>query len=196
VDAFRAQRFSMRRIGLVVICLGALLAGISWGVGWQSGSAASPRLAIDAPEEALVGEPIDIRLIIDDANGIAAFDAIVGFDTSAAGLQGFRPRENDLVDLGRDVTGLGPVELPEGVAVGAYACPFENCADITGKTRNTQDGTGTFRLAAFTIVAEQPGPLTIDLTSAQFTDGTGRPVEVDLSAAVVTVEVMPNSEVE
>lgn len=181
---------------VVLVCLAALLAGVTWGVGWQSGSAASPRLTIQAPEEALVGEPIEVSLVIDDANGIAAFDATIGFDTSAAALQSFRPRDNDLVDLGRDVKALGPVEVPDGVAVGAYACPFENCADIAGKARNEQLGTGAFRLAAFTLVAEQAGPLTIDLSSARFTDGTGRPVEVDLSGAVVTVEVMPNGEVE
>lgn len=196
MGVFRAQRLSMRRSIVVFSCLGALLAGISWGIGWQSGSAASPRLAIAAPEEALAGEPIDVRLVIDDANGIAAFDATIGFDTSVASLQSFQPQDNGLVDLDRDVKGLGPVEVPGGVAVGAYACPVASCADPTGKTRITTDGAGTFRLATFTIVANQAGPLTIDLTSAQFTDGTGRPVEVDLSAAIVTVEVMPNGEVE
>ncbi|HEX5167499.1 MAG TPA: hypothetical protein VFV93_18965 [Thermomicrobiales bacterium] len=177
-------------------CLVAILAGVAWGIGWQSGSAASPKLAIDAPEEALAGEPIEIRLVIDDANGIAAFDATIGFDTSIASLQSFDQRANDLVDLGRDVKALGPVELPDGVAVGAYACPAESCADLAGKSRNTAQGTGSFRLAAFTIVGWQPGPLTIDLTTAQFTDGSGRPVEVDLSGATVTVEVMPNGEVQ
>lgn len=197
MDALREQRRSVRRSLVILICLlGALVAGIAWGAGWQSGSAASPHLSIIAPEEALAGEPIEIRLVIDDANGIAAYDATIGFDTSIASLQSIRPKENDLAALGRDVRGLGPVEVPDGVAVGAYACPVANCADADVKARVTEDGTGTFRLSTFTIVARQAGPLTLDLSSARFADGSGRSVDVDLSAAIVTVEVLPNGEVE
>jgi hypothetical protein len=45
-------------------------------------------------------------------------------------------------------------------------------------------------------VSWQPGSLTLDLSSARFASMSGRPVEVDLSSAVVTVEVISNGEVE
>lgn len=184
-----AQRPFAKGSVVILICLAALLAGASWGIGRQSGSAAAPVLTIDAPSSAIVGAPIVIRLIVDDANGISGYDATIGFDTAIAHLQSIRPQENDLTRLGRDVQGLGPVEVHGGVAVGAYSCPFSDCTDVGNERRSTQDGTGQVRLTTFTIVADQPGPLTIDLTSARFTDQSGQPVEVDSSFATVTVQV-------
>lgn len=194
MDTLRMQRLGLRQVVIVVCCMGALLAGLAWGIGWQSGSAASPRLILTAPEEALAGDPIDIGLTIEDANGISAFDVTIAFDTNAATLQSFRPTDNDLAALGLDVRGLGPVEVPGGFAVGAYACPSSDCSDPAGSERNEQDGKGTFKLASLTVAAYQSGPLTIDLSSASFTDGAGRPIEVDLSAAAITVQVAPIAE--
>lgn len=196
METVRAQHFSVRGLIALLFCLGALLLGAAWGIGWQSGSAASPRLVLTVPDEALVGDPIEVQLTIEDANGIAGFEVTIGFDTEAASLQRFQPRENDLAAMGLDVQGLGPVEVPGGIAVGAYACPYSDCANPAATQRNEQNGTGTYRLATMTLAAWQAGPLTIDLSSARFADLSGRPVEVDLSAAVVTVEVMPNGEVE
>lgn len=192
VETLRAQRLSVRRVSVVLVCLGALVAGASWGVGWQSGSAASPRLVVEVAGEALAGEPIEVRIVIHDANGISGFDATIGFDTTIATLQGIQSQDNDLARLGRDVKQLGPVEVPGGIAVGAYSCPFNDCADVAGKQRNKDDGKGTLLLSTFTLVAQQAGPLTIDLTSARFAGASGNLVEVDLSGALVTVEVMPN----
>jgi len=174
---------------VVVICLAALLAGVSWGFGRQSGSAAGPVLTIEAPSEVAVGEPIEVRLLVEDANGISGYDATIAFNTAIAHLESIRPQENDLTRLGRDVQGLGPVEVSGGVAVGAYSCPFSDCTDVGNQQRNNQDGTGLIRLTTFTIVADQTGPLTIDLSSARFTDRSGQPVEVDRSNASVTVQV-------
>jgi hypothetical protein len=196
VDTFGVQRISSRKALLLALCLGALLAGVAWGAGEQSGSAAGPRLVLSVPDEVLVGDPIEVQLTIEDANGIAGFEVTVGFDTEAASLQRFQPGENDLAAMGLDVQGLGPVEVPGGIAIGAYACPYSDCADPATAARNEQNGTGAYRLATMTLVGWQAGPLTIDLSSARFADLSGRPVEVDLSAAVVTVEVMPNGEVE
>lgn len=188
------QRLTTRRIVSVVLCVFAILAGVVWGLGGQSGSAASPKLVLTAPEEALAGEPIEVQLVIDSANGISAFDVTVGYDTEAASLQSVQARDNDIAALGKDVRLLGPVEVPGGVAVGAYACPVASCADPVGTERVKEDGSGTIRLATFTVVAWEAGPLTLDLSSARFADGAGRPVEVDLAGAVVTVQVMPNGE--
>ncbi len=196
MDTFRAQHLSIRKVLVFLLCIGALLSGAAWGVGWQSGSAASPRLVLSVPDEVLVGDPIEVRLTIEDANGISGFEVTIGFDTEAASLQSFRPTENDLADMGLDVQGMGPVEVPGGIALGAYACPYSDCASTTADKRNEQNGTGTYRLATMTVVAWQSGPLTIDLSSARFADLAGRPVEVDLSSAVVTVEVVSNGEVE
>jgi hypothetical protein len=181
---------------VVFLCVGALVAGVAWGAGGQSGSAAGPRLVLTVPDEALVGDPIEVQLAIEDANGIAGFEVTIGFDTEAASLQRFQLAENDLAAMGLDVQGLGPVEVPGGIAIGAYACPYSDCSDTTAGPRDEQNGTGTYRLATMTLTAWQTGPLTIDLSPARFAGLSGRPVEVDLSAAVVTVEVMPNGEVE
>jgi hypothetical protein len=75
------------------------------------------------------------------------------------------------------------------VAVGAYSCPFTDCTDVGQQQRGNRDGTGLIRLTTFTIVADQTGPLTIDLSSARFTNQSGQPVEVDSSGAKVTVQV-------
>ena len=196
MDRFCVPWISIRKLLVVVLCVGALLAGVAWGAGGQSGSAAGPRLVLSVPDEALVGDPIEVQLTIEDANGIAGFEVTVGFDTEAASLQRFQPGENDLAAMGLDVQGLGPVEVPGGVAIGAYACPYSDCADPAATARNEQNGTGAYRLATMTLAAWQAGPLTIDLSSARFADLSGRPVEVDLSAAVVTVEVISSGEVE
>lgn len=192
VERLRTSPLSIRRSIVAFICLTALVVGAILGVGWQSGTAASPRLVVEVPEEVLVGEPIDLRLIIHDANGISGFDTTIVFDTNVATLQSVRSQENDLASLGQDVRQLGPFEVPGGVAVGAYTCPFKDCTDVDGKQRSKHQGKGTYVLSALTLVAEQPGPLTIDLSSMRFADGAGRSVEVDLSGAIVTVNVVSN----
>jgi len=180
----------------VALCLGAVLSAVAWGAGGQAGSAASPRLVLTAPDEVVIGEPIEVRLTIEDANGISGFETTISYDREVVSLQSFDPLANDLADLGLDVEGLGPVEVPDGIAIGAYACPFSSCSSTSGEKRNLQDGIGTYRVATLTLVSWQPGPLTIDLRDTRFASMSGQPVTVDLSAAVVTVQVVSNGEVE
>jgi hypothetical protein len=196
VESLRARHLSVWRLIGAVLLLGAAVIGVVWGIGGQSGSAASPRLVLTAPDEVAVGEPIEVRLTIEDANGISGFETTIEYDSEVVSLQSFDPTANDLADMGLAVEALGPVEVPGGIAIGAYACPFSDCSSTTGEKRNLQDGTGTYRLATLTFVSWQSGPLTLDLSSARFASMSGRPIEVDLSPAVVTVEVISNGEVE
>jgi hypothetical protein len=153
--------------------------------GAQSGP---PTLEIDAPGQVELGALIKISLRVTQAADIAGYEAAVLYDTSAAEFAGVQQRQNDLKKIGRDVSPLTAVDLPAGVSVGLYSCPVDDC--VTGQgVRKSQGAQGPVNLATVVLVANQPGLLEIKLDATKFVDAAGNPVSVDISRAMVTVEV-------
>ncbi|CAA9358456.1 MAG: hypothetical protein AVDCRST_MAG93-7505 [uncultured Chloroflexia bacterium] len=150
-------------------------------------SATSPVLVVDAPKRVAVGEPITLTVSTRNAVDVAGYELALRFDTTVAHLRGLHQRQQDLKKLGRDVQTLGSVELPDGVAFGAYSCSAANCAQP--KANRLPGGRGTLRLAKVTLVADQPGPLTIRVDRGVVVDVRGENIPVSGALQTLTVDV-------
>jgi CSLREA domain-containing protein len=143
-----------------------------------AGAATEPSLVIDAPKRAAVGQPIEIKLSVEDAADLAGYETNLLFDTRVAEFAGLEHLGNGLRTPGRDVGQLGAVELLRGVSLGAYSCPVEDCLH-PGEGAETDDGSsGNVELATVYIVPNRPGVLQVKLGSTRFVDAAGKPVDV------------------
>jgi hypothetical protein len=177
------------RIAVGVIVLSVLVATVGLANSRLTEAAPGPQLRVEAPAHVAVGEPIQIAVVVQNANGIAAYELTAQFNTSIAHLSGLQQRQNDLKKLGRSVETLGPIDLADGVTFGAYSCPFSSCPNTNGKVKNTQGGKGTLKLGTFSIVVDQAGSFVIQLSTLKFTDPDGNPVNVNLGNTTIAVQV-------
>lgn len=155
----------------------------------QSTSASSPTLRVDVPAVAVAGEPFQVSLWVGDAGSIAGYETKVLFDTDAATFRGVEHRNNELNRMGRDVQTIGPVEVPGGMAIGAYSCSFAHCVEIEGLAKQRRGGSGLVRLATFTIVPHQAGAFTFELGSPVFVDVDGAVMNVAVDQTAFTIQV-------
>ena len=111
-------------------------------------------LRVNAPKQVDVGEPILLQLTAQNVDDIAGYELNLLYDTAAANFDSLRQRKNDLKQLKRDVEPLDAVELPNGVAIGLYSCPVDDC--VAGKgLRQSKGGHGTVKLATVALMASQ-----------------------------------------
>ena len=182
----------MRRVLSLVLALTvALSVCVAWAVTRPGTTAAAPssQLTIDGPSQVSVGQPIQLTVVLKNVSNVAGYQATLQYDTSAAHLNALTQRQNDLKKLGRSVETLGPIESPTGVTFGAYSCPYSSCADTSGKTKVSNGGKGTVKLASFAIVVDKAGPFTIQLSSLVFTDASGASIPVNVSNPTIEVLV-------
>jgi hypothetical protein len=147
-------------------------------------AASTPSLHLTYPTRVAVGAPISITLTLRDASDVAGYETQVAFDPSVATFDGLRQRANDLPRNGRDVSPLGPVEQPTGIAFGFYSCPTVRCLDTINGARPTRGARGTVRLATLLIRAYQPGTLELRIANARFVDATGQPFAASIPAPI------------
>lgn len=184
----------VRRTAVMATVSSIIVAGVLLGYSSvfrsQGTSAAGPELIVEAPSQVRVGEPIVVTMRIRNANDIAGYETRVLFDTSVAHLRGLVQRDNDLRKLGRDVQALGPIEIDGGVVIGAFSCPYKDCAGSAGVAKQPKGGRGEVRLATFSIVADAAGQLTLTLDQPRFVDVNGAPVTVTATTLALTVTVV------
>lgn len=159
-------------------------------VQFTSISAAGTSLRVDVPSRASVGEPFHVSLWLRGASSVAGYEAMILFDTDSATFRGVEHRNNELKRMGRDVQTIGPDEVSGGVAIGAYSCSFAHCVEIAGLPKQHRGGNGVVRLATFTIVPHEVGPLTVEIGSPVFVDVDGTPLEVSIEKTVFTIQVV------
>lgn len=152
-------------------------------------AAPAPVLMLDAPARVSVGQVIEISISIKNATDIAGYEMNLQYDPAAAHLNDLKQRQNDVKKLGRDVQAVGPVELANGVSFGAFSCPVNACAQPAGKTHVAKGARGTVKLGVVRLVADSAGPLTVGFGQSTFVDSSGNAVQVDLSAASLTIQV-------
>ena len=143
---------------------------------------------VDAPRQVAVGDTIPLTFSVKQAADIAGYEATLRFDTTAAHFQGLRQRDNDLRKLGRDVSPLAAIELPNRVAVGFYSCATSDCVRPSGQ-RQPQGGRGTVKLGTVLLGADQPGTLELALDGLKFVDAAGQPVAVALPTRTLTIQI-------
>ena len=152
-------------------------------------SAAGASLRIEAPDSAVVGQPMQISLWLEDAANVAGYEATLLFDTESATFHSIEHRNTNLARLGRDVQTIGPDEVPGGVAIGAFSCSFSSCLEADSFAKQHGGGTGLVRLTTFSIVPHKTGPLTIVIDQPVFVDVHGAPISVTLGETRLTVRV-------
>jgi hypothetical protein len=152
-------------------------------------TASGPSLEVGVPDSAKVGEPIQLSLTVRNANGIGGYETKVAFDTNRANLRSFEQQPQSLRKLGRDAQPLGPVEVSDGVVIGAYSCPVADCTEATSKLRADRGARGTVQLATVTLIADSPGDLTVSLVNPIFVDASGQTVDVETGTLTFTIPV-------
>lgn len=152
-------------------------------------TASGPSLQVGIPNNAKVGEPIELSLRIKNANGIGGYETKVAFDTTKAHMQSFEQQPKSLKKLGRDAQPLGPVETSDGVVIGAYSCPVADCTQATSKVRADKGARGNVTLATITLIADAPGDLMVSLRDLTFVDASGQKVDVASSSLSFTIAV-------
>jgi hypothetical protein len=165
-------------VALAVLLLCGVFAGLLRSGNTQ---AATATLRVALPAQVVVGEPFEVGLIVDNASGIAAYETRVLFNTTRATLRNVDHDTSSLVELGRDVRTLGPVEVPGGFAIGAFSLP----GNAGGRGAE-----GTARLATITLVPNQTGTLQLSLASFSLAGVNGQPLEVALPQTSFSVQVV------
>lgn len=196
-EMFSARQTKLRRIderilrGLIVILV--VLVAITGGIWRLSGtSAEGPTLEIIAPAEVQVGHPVDISIVVHNASGIGGYQARLLFDSSKAHLSGVDHRANQIANLGRFIQALGPNEFDGGVSFGLYSCPVDECGDIGKPVDRGADG--ELNLATVSIVPDQPGILTFELSDLRFSDASGTEIAVETDVLSLSVNVVVGQE--
>lgn len=154
----------------------------------SQGNGNGPTLDIQAITQAKIGQPIEIKLTVRNASDLAGYETALLFDTTAAEYGGLQQRKNDLKKMGRDVSPLTVVDLPNGAAFGFFTCPFTDCVSRQGAKKD-KGANGTVRLAMVTLFAKQPGSLEIKFDATKFVDSTGQPIQVDMPNTKIVVQV-------
>lgn len=184
------RRSAQRRPAVIVltamlVLLTVLLAAI-WGL--RGTLADGPTLHVGAPEQVLVGTPIELTLQIHNAADVGGYQARVLFDSSVAHIEGVSHSGSDLAASGRFVQTLGPHELDSGATFGAFSCASRNCDDSATKSGGA-GVSGDITLGTVSIVPNSPGQLTIDLSGLRLSGTNGGEIPVNGGSMSITVYV-------
>lgn len=126
-----------------------------------------------------------------DVSDIAGYETNLLFDTMVAEFHSLTQDDNDLSELGRDVEQLGAGETSQGVWIGAYSCPTEDCLDLAS-LKTHRGGHGEVRLATVAVISDQPGTLEIKLDATKLVDAAGNRVDLNVGDARLSVQVGPS----
>lgn len=185
----------MVRKFLLLAIAGAMLLTFSVGATTQKANsdraAPASSLRIDAPAKVDVGHPIKITLVVKGAAVIGGYETNLLFDTEAAEFASLIQDKKDLSELGRDVGPLGPVETSQGVSIGAFSCPVNDCVKPGKGTRAKRGISGTVELATVTVIPKRPGTLEFKLDATKVVNAAGEPVSVNSRNERFVVQVGP-----
>lgn len=150
--------------------------------GAETGS--PPSLQLIGPEVVAVGQPftMTVRLARSSETTVAAFETALRFDTTAVHV-----RSVNLAPTmaGHHLLPLGPVEMADGVAFGAYRC-FEGECAIDATEGATTEGVV---LAAVTLVGDKAGSMELLLDHLLVVDNSGAPLPLPEEALSLTIQV-------
>ena len=177
----------------VLLALAIVWAGFGQTLAASVAEPTEATLVIDAPVSVAVGEPIMVTLTVKQARGLAGYEAVLRFDPTAAHFSGLQQRSNDLRKLGRDVSPLGAVEVPHGIAFGLYSCPSALCTELPNGAGERTGGNGTIKLATLAIVPDREGTLELAVDATRFVDVDGADLPVQVATPTLTVHVGPSS---
>ena len=175
----RLGRVGARRHGLHVarplIAGLAALAALPLFGGLAGAHATTPRVVVQAPARAAVGQPITLHLAVRDARDVAGYETTLLLDSAAAHLAGTRQLHGQIARSGRGVVPLGPLTVGDRTSFGLYSCPVHDCATGTGR-RHAAGVSGRVALGSVTVVPDRAGILELRLARTLVVDSHGRTV--------------------
>jgi CSLREA domain-containing protein len=178
-------RVDRGRIGaLALLFLGA--AGLSAVM--PATASARSSIQLEAPVHVQAGRPFDVVLRFGGGAQIGGVEAEINFDTDAAEFASADFRRNRLRGFPGALEELGPVELPDGVAVGFYSCPSADCAPrgLRAPIRGAKVGSVLARVRLTPLVS---GRLEVRLGAVEFVAPDGTPLPLSHAPASSTVRV-------
>ncbi len=183
----RLGRVGVRRHGLHVVRpliagLAALAALPLFG-GLAGAHASTPRVVVQAPARAAVGQPITLHLAVRDARDVAGYETTLVLDSASAHLAGTRQLHGPIAASGRGVVPLGPLTVGDRTSFGLYSCPVSDCATGTGR-RHAAGVSGRVALGSVTVVPERAGILELRLARTLVVDSHGRKIAARPSVVV------------
>ncbi len=173
----------LARVCRIVLSV-TLLGGIAAVGSAARVDAAASTLLVAAPAEGRVGEAIPITLSHEPAPRVAGYEAFATIDRSAAEFGGVFAGGEDApqVDVQTAVAG----DSPAGAAFAVYTCEATDCP---GDRNNKHEGRRQLQNVKFRIVPLTAGTLEVRFDALRFVDKKGRPLDVDVQGADVSVTV-------
>ncbi len=154
-----------------------------------SGTAfAGSRVELQAPDRAKVGRPFDVVLLVDGRARVGGFEAYIHYDTSAAEFASADYRPSGLNELAGSLGQLGPVELPNGVALGSYTCGAADCGPH-GLKEPGSGVMGRMVLARVRLTPLEPGRLELRLRGAELVDPGGARIAISGKTSPLKVQI-------
>jgi CSLREA domain-containing protein len=150
--------------------------------------AATPSLRLQAPARVSLGKSITLTLSVQGISGMGGYETQLLFDRARADVVRFIEPGGLRRIWGRDARRLGPVELENGLAFGAYSCAA-SCVTAKGAKKHA-GRSGNVAIVTVELRANRAGPLEIALGETKLVDALGRPLAIRLPPQrFVTVQV-------
>jgi len=126
------------------------------------------------PNQAYTGELITVKLVVNNADNLAGYQATVRHGNSDLHLSEAIAEEG-LSLSGRDMIPLAPVWQEDAVGLGAATCPVADCSDsqYDSAPRYLQGANGYVELARLEFITSTPGQYNLTLENVQLVDPQG-----------------------
>lgn len=140
------------------------------------------------PNQAYTGELITVKLVVNNADNLAGYQATVRYGNSDLHFSGAIAEEG-LSLSGRDMIPLAPVWQEDAVVLGAATCPVADCSDsqYDSAPRYLQGVNGYVELARLEFITSTPGQYNLTVENVQLVDPQGN--QLGATPANIVLEV-------
>jgi hypothetical protein len=146
-------------------------------------------VGFELPAEAYIGELITVKLVVNNAQNLAGFQAAIGYDPNNLSVSAYS--EEGLEAGGRDILLLDPVRREGAIVVGAATCPSADCGDgYARQSRQQARGVdGYAELATLELYTDVPGSYELKLENVKLVDPQGNLLATAANGAVLVIGV-------
>src|SRR3954452_21516202 len=167
----------------------ALVGGITLIGAAPTAEAANAALRMGAPAQGRVGEAIESTLRLEKASRVSGYEAFASFDRSLADFGGVFAGGEDAAQVNVQTAVAG--DSADGAAFAVYTCEASGCP---GDQNNKQEGRRQLENVKLRVEPLSAGTLEIRFDDLKFVDKKGRPLDVGVQGADVSVVVAGSNE--
>jgi hypothetical protein len=144
-------------------------------------------VGFELPAEAYTGELITVKLVVNNAQNVAGFQATVTYDQNSLTTSAYI--EGGLEASGRDILLLDPVPREGAIVLGAATCPAADCGNAYASQgpQQVRGGHGYLELAALELNTDIPGSYELKLENVKLVDPQGNPLAASVNNAVLVI---------